>query len=77
MTTSTKSIILRPVAKMHGMVRLPGSKSISNRILLLAALAEGNTEIRDVLASDDTEVMLNALQALGVQWEQVGGSQRL
>ena len=49
-----------------GTVRLPGSKSISNRVLLLAALAEGETEVRDLLASDDTERMLDALKALGV-----------
>jgi 3-phosphoshikimate 1-carboxyvinyltransferase len=49
-----------------GTVRLPGSKSISNRVLLLAALAEGDTEVRDLLASDDTERMLDALKVLGV-----------
>ena len=49
-----------------GTVRLPGSKSLSNRILLLAALAEGVTEVRDLLASDDTARMLEALAALGV-----------
>ncbi len=50
----------------RGTVRLPGSKSISNRVLLLAALAEGETEVRDLLASDDTSRMLEALQTLGV-----------
>ena len=49
-----------------GIVRLPGSKSISNRVLLLAALAEGETEVRDLLVSDDTERMLDALRTLGV-----------
>jgi 3-phosphoshikimate 1-carboxyvinyltransferase len=49
-----------------GTVRLPGSKSISNRVLLLAALADGETEVRDLLASDDTERMLEALKTLGV-----------
>ena len=49
-----------------GSVRLPGSKSISNRILLLAALAEGETEIHHLLASDDTARMLDALGSLGV-----------
>lgn len=53
----------------HGIITLPGSKSISNRTLLLAALAEGTTEIRDLLASDDTSRMLEALQALGVELE--------
>ena len=56
-----------------GSVRLPGSKSISNRVLLLAALAEGETEVRDLLASDDTARMLEALQALGVGVESLGG----
>ncbi|MDH3716467.1 MAG: 3-phosphoshikimate 1-carboxyvinyltransferase, partial [Gammaproteobacteria bacterium] len=49
-----------------GSVTLPGSKSISNRVLLLAALAEGKTEIHHLLASDDTRYMLDALKALGV-----------
>ena len=56
-----------------GVIRLPGSKSISNRVLLLAALAEGVTEVRDLLASDDTQRMLEALQALGVGVEHLGG----
>ena len=56
-----------------GTVRLPGSKSISNRVLLLAALAEGETEVRDLLASDDTERMLDALKMLGVGVTALGG----
>lgn len=56
----------------RGIVRLPGSKSISNRVLLLAALADGVTEIRDLLLSDDTARMLEALQALGVTIVRVG-----
>lgn len=52
--------------KAQGTVLLPGSKSISNRILLLAALAEGVTEIHDLLASDDTARMLDALSRLGI-----------
>jgi 3-phosphoshikimate 1-carboxyvinyltransferase len=48
-----------------GSVRLPGSKSISNRVLLLAGLSAGTTVVRDLLDSDDTRVMLAALQALG------------
>jgi 3-phosphoshikimate 1-carboxyvinyltransferase len=55
-----------------GTVRLPGSKSISNRVLLLAALADGATEIRDLLDSDDTARMLDALRTLGVKVEPVG-----
>ncbi|HEX8873351.1 MAG TPA: 3-phosphoshikimate 1-carboxyvinyltransferase [Nitrosospira sp.] len=57
----------------RGMVRLPGSKSISNRILLLAALADGITEIRDLLVSDDTARMLEALRTLGVTIVQEAG----
>ena len=56
-----------------GTVRLPGSKSISNRVLLLAALADGETEVRDLLASDDTERMLEALKTLGVGVTALGG----
>jgi 3-phosphoshikimate 1-carboxyvinyltransferase len=56
-----------------GTVRLPGSKSISNRVLLLAALAEGETEVRDLLASDDTERMLEALKTLGIGVAHLGG----
>lgn len=58
----------------RGTVRLPGSKSISNRVLLLAALAEGVTEVRDLLKSDDTDRMLDALNALGVRVEPLGGN---
>ncbi len=66
---------LKPAASVRGTVRLPGSKSISNRMLLLSALAQGKTEIKDLLASDDTHVMLMALQKLGVHWQQHGESQ--
>ena len=65
-----KSLLLNPAAHASGTVLLPGSKSISNRTLLLAALAGGTTEIIQLLASDDTHVMLTALQKLGVQWRQ-------
>ena len=63
---------LDPVAKAAGCIRIPGSKSISNRVLLLAALAGGETLIRDALESDDTAVMKDALQALGVEVNQNG-----
>jgi len=56
---------LPPLRLAAGMVRLPGSKSISNRVLLLAGLSEGRTEIHDLLDSDDTRVMLQALRQLG------------
>ena len=63
---------LRPANGAAGKVTLPGSKSISNRTLLLAALAHGTTDIRDLLQSDDVERMLEALQALGVTVTQTG-----
>ncbi len=55
----------------QGTVKLPGSKSISNRTLLLAALANGVTEIRDLLVSDDTARMLEALEKLGVKLDKL------
>ncbi len=58
-----------PLASAGGTVRLPGSKSISNRVLLLAALSEGETTITDLLDSDDTRVMLDALALLGCRIE--------
>ncbi|MGZ5082045.1 MAG: 3-phosphoshikimate 1-carboxyvinyltransferase [Usitatibacter sp.] len=60
-----------------GTLRLPGSKSISNRTLLLAALARGTTELRALLDSDDTRVMREALRALGVRVEPLGSVERL
>lgn len=70
---STKFLDLPQLCSAGGSVRLPGSKSISNRVLLLAALAEGETEVRDLLASDDTERMLDALRALGLGVVHLGG----
>ena len=73
------SIELRPLGRASGSVRLPGSKSISNRVLLLAALARGETEIGGLLDADDTRVMQEALKKLGVKFsgarvEGVGGA---
>ena len=67
-----KWLDLPAVSTACGIVQLPGSKSISNRILLLAALAEGTTHVRDLLASDDTAYMLKALEILGVDVKQMG-----
>jgi len=58
----------------HGTVTLPGSKSISNRVLLLAALCQGTTTLHDLLDSDDTRVMLNALRAMGCAVEVRGST---
>ena len=60
---------LPPLTGAAGTVRLPGSKSISNRVLLLAGLAEGATTVRGLLDSDDTAVMLDALRTLGCRIE--------
>ena len=62
---------LKAASKASGTIKLPGSKSISNRTLLLAALSEGVTEIRDLLVSDDTQRMLEALETLGVKLEKL------
>jgi len=64
------SLRLAPASLARGTVVLPGSKSISNRALLLAALAEGTTELHGVLDSDDTRVMIAALRALGLVLDQ-------
>ncbi|AKF25401.1 3-phosphoshikimate 1-carboxyvinyltransferase [Sulfurovum lithotrophicum] len=62
------SITLKPIRYIEGEVNLPGSKSLSNRALLIAALAEGTTRITNLLESDDTRHMLNALKLLGVEY---------
>jgi 3-phosphoshikimate 1-carboxyvinyltransferase len=70
----TRFLDLPPLLAAGGTVRLPGSKSISNRVLLLAAFSSGTTTIRGLLESDDTRVMLEALQALGCGIEREAGS---
>ena len=62
---STAFLDIPPLASAAGTLSLPGSKSISNRVLLLAALSGGTTVVQDLLDSDDTRVMLDALRALG------------
>ncbi len=62
------SLTLQPLQFINGDVTLPGSKSLSNRILLLAAVAQGETRISNLLDSDDVRHMLNALKALGVTY---------
>jgi 3-phosphoshikimate 1-carboxyvinyltransferase len=69
---STEYLDIPPLSGAVGSVTLPGSKSISNRVLLLAALCEGTTKIHDLLDSDDTRVMLDALKILGCEITQVG-----
>src|ERR1700731_966831 len=75
--TAMKTLDLGPFDRAAGLVRLPGSKSISNRVLLLAALADGTTVIDNLLESDDTRVMLDGLTALGVDWAQEGAQYRV
>ena len=62
---ATAFLDLPPLTGASGSVSLPGSKSISNRVLLLSALCEGTTRVHDLLDSDDTRVMLQALRQLG------------
>jgi 3-phosphoshikimate 1-carboxyvinyltransferase len=62
---------LKAASNASGTIKLPGSKSISNRTLLLAALSEGVTEICDLLVSDDTQRMLEAVQTLGIKLEKL------
>lgn len=61
-----RSLTVGPYRRAAGSVTLPGSKSISNRVLLLAALAKGQTVVRGLLQADDTRVMVEALQKLGI-----------
>ena len=67
---STAFLDLPPLDTAGGCVHLPGSKSISNRVLLLAALSRGTTTVHDLLASDDTRVMLDALRHIGCTVEE-------
>ncbi len=69
---STAFLDLPPLATAGGQLTLPGSKSISNRVLLLSALCAGETTLHDLLESDDTRVMLQALRTLGCHVEQHG-----
>ena len=62
---ATEFLDIPPLGSAGGRVLLPGSKSISNRLLLLSALCSGTTTLHDLLDSDDTLVMLNALRQLG------------
>ncbi|KAB5526969.1 hypothetical protein DKX38_020816 [Salix brachista] len=63
-------IVLQPIKDISGTVTLPGSKSLSNRILLLAALSEGTTVVDNLLNSDDVHYMLGALRTLGLRVEE-------
>ncbi|HEY1101796.1 MAG TPA: bifunctional 3-phosphoshikimate 1-carboxyvinyltransferase/cytidylate kinase [Burkholderiaceae bacterium] len=71
---ATEFLDIPPLHHAEGTVRLPGSKSISNRVLLMAALSAGRTTVHDLLASDDTRVMLDALQQIGCTVEENGST---
>lgn len=65
-----KQVSIVPGTKVSGCIRVPGSKSISNRVLLMAAMGEGTCRVSGLLLSDDTQVMINALERIGMafQW---------
>jgi 3-phosphoshikimate 1-carboxyvinyltransferase len=73
--TAVSSLSLPSVTRASGRIDLPGSKSISNRVLLLAALAQSATRLDGLLDSDDTRVMLASLRQLGVRIDDVGPQQ--
>lgn len=72
LANTMEQLLLDAFHHANGEIKLPGSKSISNRTLLLAALSKGTTLIRDLLISDDTNRMLDALKLLGVTLDQCG-----
>ena len=74
---STAFLDVPALSSAQGTVTLPGSKSISNRVLLLAALCQGTTTLHDLLDSDDTRVMLAALRQMGCKVEVDGGTVRI
>ena len=74
---STPFLDLPPLQTAAGSIDLPGSKSISNRVLLLAALSSGTTTVHDLLASDDTRVMLDALRQLGCEVQEDASQARI
>ncbi|KAM7472101.1 hypothetical protein LguiA_010284 [Lonicera macranthoides] len=74
--STVPEITLQPIKDISGTVELPGSKSLSNRILLLAALSEGTTVVDNLLNSDDVHYMLGALKTLGLHVEEDNASKR-
>ncbi len=68
---------IRPVEPFDVRLRVPGSKSLTNRALLLAALAEGTSTLHDPLLADDTRRMLTALQTLGFDVQHDEQKQRI
>nr|CAD1831492.1 unnamed protein product [Ananas comosus var. bracteatus] len=74
--STVPEIVLQPIREISGTVKLPGSKSLSNRILLLAALSEGTTVVDNLLYSDDVKYMLAALRTLGLSVEDDSATKR-
>ncbi len=72
MVEKMQALKLAPISGVNGCIRLPGSKSLSNRVLLLSALAKGETLISNLLESDDTAVLIQALTQLGIATEKRG-----
>ena len=70
----TPPLTIPPIPTITGTVTLPGSKSLSNRLLLLAALSEGTTTVTNLLESDDIRYMLDALDVLGVKIDRKSGT---
>lgn len=70
-----EQLTVQPIKTFEGEIELPGSKSISNRILLLAALSQGTTIVDNLLQSEDIEYMLQALTTLGIKLENTGENQ--
>lgn len=72
-----ETLELQPIKSIDGTVKLPGSKSLSNRILLLAALAEGTTVVENLLDSDDIRYMVDAFGTLGVEFHEEREANRI
>lgn len=70
-------LVIQPVKVIEGHVKLPGSKSLSNRILLLAALAEGTTTVENILDSEDIRYMVGALKTLGIELQEDWANSRI
>ena len=73
----TKQLRLDPIRRISGSIALPGSKSLSNRVLLLAMLSEGETLIENLLDSDDVRRMVNALAKLKISYEEDRPNKRI
>ncbi len=73
----TPSVEVIPGGPVHGSIRPPGSKSLTNRALICAAMAEGPSRLTGSLASEDTEVMIEALRSIGVSIDVSDGGRTL